>query len=107
MNKTKALTTAKEYLWPRCMECLHDCCDSSHEAEKLEERFNAHMDDSIPINDFIKKNLRKEFIVALKEAVEEGGEDFDSAEAIESITNPICDLPFTYKEIEKDYLNQK
>lgn len=102
MNKAKALKTAKEYLFPRLMECLYDCSDSAHEAQSLEDRFNAYVDDSVSIEDFIRKNLRTDYIEAVKDALAENGESFDDEDGINSLTNPACSLPISYEEIKKD-----
>ena len=102
MNKSKALKTAKEYLFPRLLECLYDCSDSSHEAESLENRFNAYVDDSITIEKFIQENLRKEYIQALKDALAENGESVDNEEGLESIKSPCCDLPISYEDIQNE-----
>jgi hypothetical protein len=100
MNKSKALKTAKEWLFPALMYSLYDCSDSKHNAEELESRFNAHVDDTISINDFVKKNLHKEFLVECVKALDEGGHDH--SEWREYFESPVSALPFKFSEIEKD-----
>lgn len=99
MNKAKALKTAKEWLFPALLYAIHDCCDSMHDAEKLEERFNAYVDDSIPIEKFVKENLYKEYLEEVINALKEGG---NMEEWVDELSNTPSDLPIPFSEFKDD-----
>lgn len=99
MNKVKALKTAKEWLYPSLMFAIFDCCDSMHNSEALENRFNAYVEDSISIEDFVKKNLRKEYI---KEAIKVAQHEGSPEEILEILQNTPSSLVFAFEEIRAE-----
>jgi hypothetical protein len=100
MNKSKALKVAKAWLNPALMYAIHDCSDSMHESEKLEERFNALMDDSIAIEEFVKVNLYKEYIRECIEVARFEGAEFSEVEGVLQ-GNPNA-LPIPWIVIQND-----
>ena len=94
MNKKKGLATAIEFLEPHLRSWMWDCCDSMREAEDLESRFNAYMDDSIDIEEFIIKNLKEKYLETIKSLLEDAGETW-------SDTIGIGDFYFSREEIAK------
>ena len=56
MNKEKAKKEAKDWIISTINFCCFDCYDSMQYAEQSENRFNAFVEDSISIEDFIKND---------------------------------------------------
>jgi hypothetical protein len=100
MNKAKALKTAKEWLFPALMYAIYDCSDSMHEAEQLEARFGAYVDDKISIKEFVRKNLRKEFVTECVNALEQCGHAH--SEWREYFNDTPSGMAFDFKDIEPD-----
>lgn len=100
MNKAKALKTADKWLFPALMYAVYDCCDSMHEAERLEDRFNAYVDDKVSIQEYVKKNLRLEFLAQCVNVLKEGG--YDRNEWREQFESTPSELPIPFAEVEAD-----
>jgi hypothetical protein len=96
MNLKKAKKEAQDWLWPYLMFAMYDCCDSMHDADRQEARFNTLVDDKIEITEFVRENLRHEYIEALNDAVEEGGYDG-------SMECGVSEFPIPWKDIKRDY----
>lgn len=99
MNKVKAKQTAKDWLFPALMFAVYDCSDSMEQAEKLENRFNAFVEDSISIEKFVKENLYNEYIKAMVATLREGGKLDEWKEELESTP---FNLPIPFEEIQAD-----
>lgn len=99
---TKQLKTAKEWIYFALMYAAFDCCDSMHEAEKLENRFNALVDDKIEIADFVKEFLYKDYIKGLKDVYKEAGTD-ESLDVFYT-ERAASELPIPYHEIKNDLI---
>jgi hypothetical protein len=101
MNKAKAKKTALDYLEPRFRVCIFDSSDSYEDANALENRFNAFVDDTITIDKFIQKNLLKEYIKELQKFVD------DNAVEEESLFYGVCEFPVPYEKIKGKITFQK
>lgn len=100
MNHQKALATAKEWIPDALRYAISDCSDSMHEAEKLENRFNALVDDSITIEEFVKKHLYTEYLEGCKNMFFESG--YDHSNWRSDFGDTPTELPIPFYKIEHD-----
>jgi hypothetical protein len=73
MNKVKAKETAKDWIEPALMASIYDCSDSMHDEQSLNDRFDAFVEDTIDIKEFVKTNLLNEYIECLQGFIDEDG----------------------------------
>lgn len=100
MNKKKALEAAREWLYPELLYRVYDCCDSMHDSEKLESRFDAFVEDTISIVDFVKQNLYEEYLKQCIDIIKEySGDD---ADVLEELNDTPSKLPIPFEEIKND-----
>ena len=92
MNKKKALEEAKSWIHDYLMFAIYDCSDSMHYAETSKDRFDAFVEDTIDISDFVEKNLMNEYLEELAEFSKD--EDAD-------LKNTPSQLPIPYEKTEK------
>lgn len=74
----KLLEAAKEYLFAHAIWCQSDCSDSYTAMGEWEHTYEFISEDKMPIQQFIKKNLKKEIEEAKANYEDCSGEKWDN-----------------------------
>ena len=71
----KAEAVARDWIKPHLYGAIFDCSDSAEEANNLEQRFLALVDDRVTIQEYVTRNLRDEYLRYIKGVLSENGDE--------------------------------
>ena len=89
-KEDKIRETVQDWIFSHIQFMLYDCCDSMHEEENLEAKFDGLVNESQTITDYIRANLRESYKSQVMEEFEQ--DEYSDLEDLECFRIPYSEF---------------